>query len=52
MDLLLGTLTMRPYVFIFLAVFVAAAAADLGWRRMLAFGAWVWPVALDRKSVV
>jgi putative membrane protein len=46
MDLLLGTLTLRPYVFAFLAVYVAAASADLGWRRTLTFAFWVWPVAL------
>ncbi|MGH7352988.1 MAG: carotenoid biosynthesis protein, partial [Candidatus Rokuibacteriota bacterium] len=46
MDLLLGTFALRPYVFLFLAVFVAAASADLGWRRMLVFACWVSPVTL------
>lgn len=46
MDLLVGTLTLRPYVFAFLALYVAASVADLGWRRTLAFTACVWPVAL------
>ena len=46
MDLLLGTLTLRPYVFVFFAVYLAAASADLGWRRTFAFASWVWPVAL------
>ncbi len=45
MDLVLGTLVLRPYVFAFLALFLAAGAADLGWRRTLGFGALVWPVA-------
>ena len=45
MDLVLGTLTLRPYVFAFLAAFLVLGACDLGWRRTLAFGAWVWPVA-------
>ena len=45
MDLLLGTLTLRPYVFAFVALFVVAGIADLGWRRTLLFAAWVWPVA-------
>jgi putative membrane protein len=45
MDLLLGTLVLRPYVFGFLAAFLLAGAADLGWRRTLLFGAWVGPVA-------
>ena len=45
MDLLLGTLALRPYVFVFLAIFLLAGARDLGGRRTLLFGAWVWPVA-------
>lgn len=45
LDLLLGTLALRPYVFVFLAVFLLAAAGDLGWRRTLLFAGWVWPVA-------
>jgi uncharacterized membrane protein len=45
MDLLIGTLVLRPYVFGFLAAFLAAGAADLGWRRTLLFGAWVFPLA-------
>lgn len=45
MDLVLGTLLLRPYVFAFLALFLAAGSADLGWRRCLGFGAIVWPVA-------
>ena len=46
MDLLVGTVTLRPYVFAFLAVFVVAGVADLGWRRTLGFSACVWPMAL------
>ena len=46
MDLLVGTLVLRPYVFAFLAAFIAASVADLGWRRTLAFTVSVWPVAL------
>ncbi|MBI1735300.1 MAG: carotenoid biosynthesis protein [Candidatus Rokubacteria bacterium] len=45
MDLLIGTLVLRPYVFGFLAAFLVAGVRDLGWRRILIFGAWVWPVA-------
>jgi putative membrane protein len=45
MKLLVGTLVLRPYVFGFLAAFLAAGAADLGWRRTLLFGACVWPLA-------
>jgi uncharacterized membrane protein len=44
LDLLLGTLALRPYVFGFLAAFLLAGARDLGWRRTLAFGATVSPL--------
>src|SRR2546430_10796071 len=46
MALLVGTFVLRPYVFAFLAVFIAAGVADLGWRRTLGFTVCVWPVAL------
>ena len=49
MDLFVGTVALRPYVFAFLAVFVAAGVADLGWRRTLVFWASVWPVALGAE---
>lgn len=45
MDLVIGTLALRPYVFAFLASYLFLGARDLGWRRTLGFGAWVWPVA-------
>jgi uncharacterized membrane protein len=45
MDLFVATLALRPYVFAFLAVFVLAGSADLGWRRVLAFAGCLWPVA-------
>ncbi|HEY7521446.1 MAG TPA: carotenoid biosynthesis protein [Methylomirabilota bacterium] len=45
MDIVLGTLTLRPYVFAFLAAFLILGARDLGWRSTLVFGGWVWPVA-------
>ncbi len=32
-----GTVTMRPYVFAFLAVYLVAASAHLGWRKTLLF---------------
>jgi putative membrane protein len=44
-DLLLGTLVLRPYVFGFLAAFLVAGALDLGWRRTLLFASCVLPVA-------
>ena len=45
MDLLIGTLLLRPYVFVFLAAFLVAGARDLGLGRTLRFGAVVWPLA-------
>ena len=45
MDLVLGTLLLRPYVFAFLAGYLLLGVGDLGWRRTLLFGGWVWPVA-------
>jgi len=45
MELLIDTMVLRPYVFIFVAAFVAAGLSDLGWRRTLGFALWVWPVA-------
>jgi putative membrane protein len=42
MDLVLGTLVLRWYVFTFLACFLVAGMRDLGWRRTLVFAAWVW----------
>jgi uncharacterized membrane protein len=35
--LLLGTIGLRPYVFAFLTIYLAAAASHLGWRRTLLF---------------
>ncbi len=45
MDLLVGSLALRPYVFLFMVAFLVAAARDLGLRRALLFGAIVWPLA-------
>lgn len=45
MDLLVGSLLLRPYVFLFLAVFLVAGARDVGLRRTLLFSAVVWPIA-------
>jgi uncharacterized membrane protein len=43
--LLVGSLLLRPYVFLFLLVFLAAGIRDLGVRRTALFLAWVWPLA-------
>jgi putative membrane protein len=45
MSLLVGSLLLRPYVFLFLAAFLAAGVRDLGPRRTALFLAWVWPLA-------
>lgn len=45
MDVIVGTLVLRPYVFVFLALFLAAGGLDLGGRRTLLFGALAWAVA-------
>src|SRR5438128_5363919 len=44
MDLVLGTLVLRPYVFGFVACFLVAGALDLGWRRTLLFAGGVGPL--------
>jgi len=37
MDILIGTFTMRPYVFAFFAAFLLACVPHVGWRRTLTF---------------
>ena len=49
MDLVLGTLALRPYVFVFLAAYLVAGVLDLGVRRTLLFTACVWPIALGAE---
>jgi putative membrane protein len=43
--LLLGTVALRPYVFVFLAIYLVMAAADLGARRAALFTLCAWAVA-------
>src|SRR5919198_2954076 len=45
MDLLVATVLLRPYVFAFLAAFLAAATVDLGVRRTALFATCLWPLA-------
>jgi putative membrane protein len=40
-----GTLSLRPYVFVFLAAFLVLAARDLGRPRAAGFLLWGWTVA-------
>ena len=44
-SLLVGTMRLRPYVFVFLLVFLVSAARDLGRGRALVFLVWGWAVA-------
>jgi len=43
--LLARTVLLRPYVFVFLAVFLVLAGRDLGWRRAFGWLGWGWAVA-------
>src|SRR5437016_8311743 len=43
--LLLGTLVLRPYVFVFLAVYLCAAVTRMGWAKTAAFSAVAWVIA-------
>jgi len=43
--LLGGSVALRPYVFVFLAVYLVAAVTKMGWRRTAAFTAIAWAVA-------
>ena len=45
MTLVVGSFLLRPYVFLFLLCFLAAAVRDIGVRRTALFFAWVWPLA-------
>ena len=45
LHLLAGSLLLRPYVFVFLAVYLFAAVTRLGWRRAAAFTLLAWVVA-------
>src|SRR5580704_10144867 len=46
MRLLLSTIILRPYVFIFLACYVFIAIASFGWRTTALFTALTYAVAL------
>jgi putative membrane protein len=43
--LLLGTLMLRPYVFVFLAVYLFAAVTKMGWAKTAAFTLVAWAIA-------
>ena len=43
--LLLGTVLLRPYVFLFLAVYLFAAVTKMGWAKTAAFTLVAWVIA-------
>ena len=43
--LLVGTLMLRPYVFVFLALYLFAAVTRMGWAKTAAFSAVAWAIA-------
>ena len=45
LSLLAATIAQRPYVFVFLAVFLLLAGRDLGWRRAVGWLGWGFAVA-------
>jgi putative membrane protein len=45
LELLWGTVLLRPYVFCFLGGYLIAASMDLGWKRTLCFLPWGYAVA-------
>ena len=45
MTLFVGTVLLRPYVFLFFLIYLVVAVRDLGGRRAGIFTAWVWLVA-------
>lgn len=44
-DLLLSTLILRPYVFIFLGIYFIAATVHIGWKKGILFALWAYIVA-------
>jgi len=49
MDILIGTFTMRPYVFAFFAAFLLACVPHVGWRRTLSFTAAGYLIAFTSE---
>jgi putative membrane protein len=45
MILLVSTILLRPYVFLFFGIFIGASTMFLGWRRTVIFTAIAWAVA-------
>lgn len=49
MEILLGTFTMRPYVFAFFAAFLLACVPHVGWRRTLTFTGVAYLIAFSSE---
>jgi putative membrane protein len=49
LTLVLGTAALRPYVFVFLAVYLVAAVRDLGWGRAALFTLLAWAAAFTAE---
>src|SRR3989442_15769604 len=45
LHLLVGTLMLRPYVFVLLALYLFAAVTRMGWAKTAAFSAVAWTIA-------
>jgi putative membrane protein len=45
LELLAGTLLLRPYVFVFLVVYLVAAVSKMGWAKTGAFSLVAWAIA-------
>ena len=49
MDILIGTFTMRPYVFAFFAAFLLACVPHIGWRKTFQFTAAGYLIAFSSE---
>ncbi|HWQ70511.1 MAG TPA: hypothetical protein VN494_11295 [Patescibacteria group bacterium] len=48
-QLLVATVVLRPYVFVFLAFYLTAATVAIGWRRIALFTGIAWVVAFSAE---
>lgn len=48
-QLLIATVLLRPYVFVFLAFYLTAASVAIGWRRAVLFTGIAWVVAFSAE---
>ena len=50
-SLLLGTIVLRPYVFVFLAVYLTIAILNMGLVRSIVFTVWLIPLLFYRNTL-